>query len=411
MTPLSRRGFLTQGLCGCSLCAVAPSLLARVSPQDMKALVSPSYQPKDTDERGLWHAFERLERDLAASNLLVRDPQLNAYVRKVTERLLGEMAADLRIYIVRDPDFNASMAPNGMMIVHTGLLARMRNEAQLAAVLGHEAGHYLRRHSLERWRDIKSTTAIMSVVALGAGAATGPTGTNWYGLANAINMGLLLALFSFSRESESEADAFGVKLMDDGRYPASAASEIWGQLAEERKASAAARKKKYRDRSNSAVSTHPPTDMRMKDLAESAAEIQPPSNDGGRFDEGRDAWRAAIAPIRTTLIDEQVKLNDPGASLYLVNALAQDGWDATLRYFEGEAYRLRDETGDTERAAQAFAAAVEFPDALPEAHRAHGYAQIKAGNPETGRRALARYLELNPNAADAAMVRFSMGEQ
>ena len=86
----------------------------------------------------------------------------------------------IRVYAMRQPDFNASMAPNGMMIVHTGLLAHMRNEAQLAAVLGHESGHYLRRHSVQNWRSLKSKSAAMAVVGIrlrrrrfGARAPTG----------------------------------------------------------------------------------------------------------------------------------------------------------------------------------------------------------------------------------------------
>ena len=35
------------------------------------------------------------------------------------------------------------------------------------------------------------------------------------------------------------------------------------------------------------------------------------------------------------MLDDQVKLNDPGASLYIINALAKDGWNGTLRYYEG----------------------------------------------------------------------------
>ena len=55
---------------------------------------------------------------------------------------------------MHDASLNASMLPSGMMIVNTGLLARVRNEAQLAAVLGHEAGHYFRKHALDLYRDI-----------------------------------------------------------------------------------------------------------------------------------------------------------------------------------------------------------------------------------------------------------------
>src|SRR5262249_41569407 len=102
--------------------------------------------------------------------------------------------------------------------------------------------------------------------------------------------------------------------------------------------------------------------------------------------------------------------NDSGASLYLINSLAREGWDGTLRYFEGETYRLRDENGDGARAADAYAAAVKFADSPAQAYRAHGYAQLKTGNTEEGRRALTRYLELNPAAPDAAMVRFTLGQ-
>ena len=67
--------------------------------------------------------------------------------------------AHTQVHLVRTPLFNASMAPNGMMQVWTGLLLRVDDEAQLAAVLGHEFGHYLARHSTERLRDAKSRSA------------------------------------------------------------------------------------------------------------------------------------------------------------------------------------------------------------------------------------------------------------
>jgi hypothetical protein len=138
--------------------------------------------------------------------------------------------------------------------------------------------------------------------------------------------------------------------------------------------------------------------------------IERAKEQGVTYEDGRDRWLAATAALRPQLIDEQVKQNDPGASLYLIESLAADGWDGTLRYYEGETYRLRDEAGDADRAATSYAAAVEFPDALPEAHRAHGYAQLKKGEVEVGRRALGKYLELRPDASDAAMVRFTLGQ-
>ncbi|MGD9599995.1 MAG: M48 family metallopeptidase [Steroidobacteraceae bacterium] len=381
-----------------------------MSPASLAPFLHPGYQPADEDERGLWHECEQLEYEIASSNLLLRDPALGAYVGGITNRLLGDRDFGVRTYIVRDPDFNASMFPNGMMLVHTGLLARMRNEAQLAAVLGHECGHFLRQHSLQRHRDLRRKATASALFELAAAGATGSTGDNWFNLASGINTVLILSVFTFSREQESEADAYGLKLMGESAYVPGAAAAVWAQLIEERKASAAARNKRYRDRATSQLSTHPPSAGRMQDLAASADELAAGARAGRAFEDRRAEWLAAVAPVRAELLQEQVKLNDPGASLYLLGSLAADGWDGTLRYFEGEAYRLRGGVDDPARAAAAYGAAVAFVDAPAEAWRAHGYALLKAGRTDDGRRALGRYLELKPDAMDAAMVRFSLAQ-
>jgi hypothetical protein len=307
------------------------------------------------------------------------------------------------------------MFPSGMMIVHTGLLARVRNEAQLAAVLGHEAGHYFRKHSIDQYRSIRSKTAAMAWVSaaasVGAGASSASGysgGSNWIYAANAINTAVTMSVFQFSRAHEAEADAYGISLMSRCGYSPYAASEVWRQLIEERKASAAQREKRYSDRSKSVLSTHPPSDERMQDLAETA-EYLSARNEHNVFD-GRAEWLAAVSPHRAMLLDEQIKVNDPGASLYLIESLAQDGWSGLLRYNEGEIYRLRGATGDHEKAAQAYAAATALPDAPAEAWRAMGYALLKAGRAEEGRIALNHYLQMNPNANDAALVRFTLAQ-
>jgi Zn-dependent protease with chaperone function len=387
------------------------AIAERIEPISMTPLIAPGYEAEDADERGLWQAFDKLEEQIATSNLIVRDPELTSYLNGVMYRLLGEPATDIRLYVIRNPDFNASMAPNGMMIVHTGLLARMRNEAQLAAVLGHEAGHYYRRHSVQQWRSIKAKTALMSVIALGGAAASGGAGNgNWYDLANAVNVGLLASIFKYGRTHEQEADAFGLKLLAEGQYSPHEASNVWGQLIAEREASAEARNKRYKDRSRSAFSTHPPTESRMVDLRLSADELLPGilGDDASRL--GFDSWVAGTRAIRQSLIEEQVKLNDSGASLYLINGLAESGWSTELRYFLGQIYSLRGEEGDGDLAAQAYAEAVQFPKPIPEAFRAHGYARLKAGYKQEGNRALAQYLDLRPDAPDAAMTRFTIGE-
>ena len=138
------------------------------------------------------------------------------------------------------------MFPTGMMIVNTGLMARVRNEAQLAAVLGHEAGHYYRKHSIERYRSLRNKTATMAwvgaVANVGAGVySVGPTAAVTGSMRpKAINTLVTMSVFQMSRTQEEEADAYGISLMARSGYTPDAASQIWKQLIEERKASAAA---------------------------------------------------------------------------------------------------------------------------------------------------------------------------
>lgn len=405
---LTRRDML-HTLGGCACCLVASTAVAAELLSDLTPVVTRGYAPADKDERGLWQSFEQLEEMIRVSNLRIRDPAINDYLVSIMHRLLPDQADTVRVYLMRDPEFNASMAPNGMMLVHTGLLARMRNEAQLAAVLGHECGHYLRRHSLQGFRSQRTKASAMAFIAAGANAATGYTGSStWYDLANAINQNLLISIFSYSRTLESEADAYGLKLINEAGYPPQAASEVWAQVIQERKASAETRKKKYRDDAASAYSTHPPSGDRMEGLGATAKVLQMRQGSDRQYDDRRTSYLEAVGPYRAALLEEQIKLNDSGASLYLITSLAQDGWDSVLKFCEGEIYRLRAEPGDVERAASAYKDAVAYPDAGPEAFRAHGYAQLKVGNHDEGRAALRRYLELKPDAADAQMVRFTL---
>jgi beta-barrel assembly-enhancing protease len=370
--------------------------------------VGEGYAPADDDERGIWQSLERIEESLRTSSQRLEAPDLQAYTRGVIERLAGRPVPELRLYLMRNASFNAAMFPSGMMIVHTGLMARIRNEAQYAAVLGHEAGHYFRKHTLGQYRSIRRKSAAMAFVGAAAGAAVGVAGAgvSWINAAYAINSALMLSVFQFSREDESEADAYGIALMSKAGYRPGAAAEIWKQIIEERKASAADRKKRYRDHSESVLSTHPPSEDRMADLADTARHLAAASPAEGA--DRRAEWLAAISPHREQFLEEQVKLNDPGASLYLIESLANDGWTGVLRYQEGEVYRLRAAPGDEAKAAGSYAASISMPDAPAEAWRAHGYALLKAGNAVDARGALERYLAMNPGAKDAGVIRYTL---
>jgi predicted Zn-dependent protease len=397
---LDRRQLLVAGG-ALAAAGVTGTAAARISPAAMVPLIGPGYRPVDADERGMWQQMQRVEEEIAGSNLVVEDSALNGYLKGLIGRVGGPAARDFRIYLVRVPEFNALMFPTGMAVIFTGLLLRMRNEAQLAGVIAHEAAHFLRKHQIRQWRDMRRKTDIFSVLAMGAGVAGGAAGVGTGQLSQLGQLGTILSLLRYSREIEAEADAMGVRLLAEQGYDPRAMAETWAQLIAEEESSAKYRRKR-RHREWSLFGTHPSPEGRMADLTVSAREVMRP---GALYDPRRAPYLAATARVRPTLLDDQVKLNDPGSSQYIVSSLAQDGWNGLLRFNEAEIYRLRNRRGDDIRAAQGYAVAVQYADAPADAWRWHGIMLTKAGRRDEARAALGRYLALSPNAPDAAFVR------
>jgi predicted Zn-dependent protease len=398
---LSRRAMLAgSGALAASLAAGAAH--ARIPPASMVPLIGPGYRPTEKDEVGIWKLMDRVEEEVSGSNLLLKDKATNEYVRNLIGRVGGPAARDMRIYVARIPEFNAVMFPTGFSVVFTGLLLRMRNEAQLAGVIAHESGHFLRKHQIRQWRDMRMKTDIFSFLAMGAGVAGGAAGVATGNLTQLAQLGTILSLLKYSRTLEAEADAMGLKLIAEQGLRPMAMSETWDQLINELDASARHRRRRGRERRIGLFETHPLPETRRKELKLSAAEVTVP---GKVYDDGRDRYLQAIANIRPMMLDDQVKLNDPGASQYIVEMLARDGWNGLLRFHEAEIWRLRNRAGDDARAAQGYAAAVMYPDAPADAWRWHGLMLQKAGRIPEARMAYSRYLAMAPNAPDAPFIR------
>ena len=218
--------------------------------------------PLHTLEAGLWMYLDEIEENLGDSGRLITDQTVTTYVQGIVCRLAGPYCPDIRVYVVQTPHFNASMAPNGLMEVWTGLILRAENEAQLAYVLGHEIGHYLRRHSLQLYEDVRLKSDMLIYLSLVAAAA----GQGYVGnLAQIAAHGSVLA---FSRDNEREADDIGFELMVKAGYDPREAAVIWEGLVAERKAAKDSEPFIF-------FSTHPPTSERIATLKKLAQEANP----------------------------------------------------------------------------------------------------------------------------------------
>jgi predicted Zn-dependent protease len=167
-----------------------------------------------------------------SSQRVSADPALNQRVREVGSRLVqaagvGAQPWEYRVFVSDQP--NAFVLPGGRVGVNTGLFKVVRNDDQLAAVLGHEIAHANLRHAAERY----SQSALAQV---GLSVAQGAAGSRSPGLARAISSfggaGAQLGyLLPFSRQHELEADRIGVDYMARAGFRPSEAVELWRNMA------------------------------------------------------------------------------------------------------------------------------------------------------------------------------------
>ena len=89
---------------------------------------------------------------LGQYGLLFEDPYLESYLYSIISKIAPRHRVDgfpfnLSLAIVRDDSMNASVFPNGTILLNTGLLANIHTEDELVAVLAHEIGHFASNHS------------------------------------------------------------------------------------------------------------------------------------------------------------------------------------------------------------------------------------------------------------------------
>ena len=388
-----RRGFLRaaccQGLALAGMLSAGSTRAQDVTDAPSEPLPSARLQrpAADTDEGGLWALMDREETRLRRSAQTLRDPQLQAYLHAMVCRLVGDRCPDIRVHVGRTPFFNASMAPNGMMQVWSGLLLRVDNEAQLAAVLGHEIGHYLERHSLERLRDVKSRAALGQLMGL-------------FGLVGALGqVGLVAGGFAFSREHETRADILGMRLLKRAGYRAQEAAQVWDNLLGELQV----RGGSDVGQRSPMMATHPPVATRRDDLLRLAGD------DSG---EARaDRLAQVLAPHRLEWIHDEIRRNQHEESLVLFGRMLQGRpADAQAWYARGEIHRQRGQAQDMELALQDLRQALQLPGAPAVAHRALGLIHKQQDRKDQALAAFGSYLELAPQAPDGALVRSYIAE-
>ncbi len=349
----------------CAAVLLAPALAAGVSYQG---------------ERELGQRFDLATRQRAP---LLDDADITAYVQGVGQRIAARLDPsffDYRFAVVRDGRINAFAVPGGFIYLHSGLLAAVRNEDELAAVLGHEIAHVHGRHLVRQQEKTEALNyaALLGTLLTFVQPAVGS-------LATAASQAVAL---QYKREFEQEADYLGARYMREAGYDPRGMLDFFALLGQQQRVSPAT--------APPYLHTHPLTDERLDRLA---AVLKTP------------AWQAHERPapdrtLRRVQALVRARSEKPGdVQAAYRRARAAQPADAEAQYLYGI---VALETGQLDEARAALAAA--RAGGIEEADRELGALALRERDAARARTLLTAHLDRRPRDA-GALVDLARAEQ
>ena len=245
------------------------------------------------DERRLTEeALPKLKEEYPSA----KNPELQRYISNLGMKIVRANKLEGNPYnytftVVDVENVNAFALPAGTVFVTAPLIAMTANEAELAGVIGHEVGHVVARHAAERMYAMEQEQNKTWLMAAGGGIVGAAAGFGLgkllcadgdsaclakaalIGAAAGAGGGLLVQKFKFmanSREDELEADRIGFKLAVGAGYDKDQVGKFYEKLLQ-------MEKKAQKDGGTimkslaDAMSTHPPSEERLKQMNEMAA--------------------------------------------------------------------------------------------------------------------------------------------
>lgn len=292
-----------------------------------------------------YHSYQQQE-----GGLYVVDPEVNLYVDQVGQRLAevsDRPELPYEFVVLNNNTPNAWALPGGKIAINRGLLVMLEDEAQLAAVLGHEIVHAAARHSARQ--HTQATLLSASMLALGAAAQQTDYG-HW--ISAGAGLGANVWLARYSREQELEADEFGVEYMAEAGYEPEAAVELqqtFLKLSEGRQAGFM----------ENLFASHPPSQVRVERNRELASQLPQGQRDAEGYERAirqilqdqpaYEAQEKALAAAHQNdldgaldLVDEAIRLQPKEANFTITRGqilMAQENYASAEEAFQ-QAVRL-----------------------------------------------------------------------
>ncbi|MGQ9560064.1 MAG: M48 family metalloprotease [Candidatus Oleimicrobiaceae bacterium] len=202
---------------------------------------------------------KQTDPEVIATYGLVENPQLNAYVGELGQRLARvshRPQLPFSFKVLDSPVINAFAVPGGFVYLTRGILAYLNDEAELAGVMGHEIGHVTARHTAKQYS--KSM-----VVGLGLEIGKGLS-SEFRKYAPYLAFGVGMLFLKFSRDDERQADELGVTYSTKAGYDAAHMANLFVTLERLQPSSAHSLPDWF--------STHPNPPSRIKNIQQLAAQ-------------------------------------------------------------------------------------------------------------------------------------------
>lgn len=318
------------------------------------------------------------------------DPGLTAYVSEVGGRLARYSNINLpyEFVVLNNSVPNAWALPGGKLAINRGLLLELRNEAELAAVLGHEIVHAAARHGakqMERSILLQGALVVTAVTAEGTPVADS--------VMQGAQMAANLVNLKYGRDAERESDYYGTRMLAQAGYDPYAAvtlQETFLKLSQESGSSAA----------GVMFSSHPPSAERVANNRGLVETLRREGFDGGEY--RSQEYQAAIGQLRRDAPaykahDDARKAMLEGnldkAQELVASAIEQQGAEPSFHGLRGEIRLRQKRWGD---ARTNFDRAIERDDAYYAYYLGRGIARAAEGERASAKADLEASIELLP---------------
>lgn len=321
------------------------------------------------------------------------DPAVGRYVSEVGQRIaaVSDNPLPYEFVVLNNSVPNAWALPGGKLAINRGLLLELNNEAELAAVLGHEVVHSAARHGAQA---MTRGNLLQGAVVLGALISQG----NDYGqyIVGASQLGAQLVNQRYGREAELEADAYGIRYMLEAGYDPHAAislQETFVRLSEGQQ----------QDWLSGLFASHPPSQERVARNRALVEELMPQIQ-GRDLENGAARYQQAMATLRETApayerMDEAQRAINAGemdrALSLLDEAIAQVPSEARFHGLKADILLYREQY---EEAIDVYDTALNHNAEYFEYYLGRGLARSRLGQAQTARQDLERSAQLLPTA-------------